>query len=471
MLSFREPIFPLMQGDKLEEDGIATNQAQNRWHGIEQFDDPRKWGTDDVIAPEDLPDYYHKYQAALDDYRNLPSYEGRENKTPYKLYHHSAGETEARVVQDRLDLTPQQRADRAPHKDFNKQSPKVYRRVMGVRDDELMALQDKRYNGPGLTDEENTRLGEKLREQARTVDGHSEIDTSNLEIPRVLDETPYGEFSIEQGGDFDSFYVVDDMGAIIHKKFDTLQEAENFRDKLDMRPPPETINKATGGTVSEGEGGKPEGLLSSVYKKIPANMRIFAETLFGEEGPITEADYSEEDLQFLRREYDKKKAEDLKDEEFARYQLANTQEGDLLTFKDGKIVDSTDKLRAEREEDVAYYDRTKGKTHMAPYDYASEEYDHEGNWVSSTMQSFQDPSYRAGTSLGRFYVVQQDDGSVRIEDTYDWTKAPKDISLTQWLGIVGALKSPEQVGNVIMRLFMPDTARDVNIKLPESEGN
>tara|TARA_R110000823_G_scaffold262030_1_gene382705 strand:+ start:26 stop:736 length:711 start_codon:yes stop_codon:yes gene_type:complete len=209
--------------------------------------------------------------------------------------------------------------------------------------------------------------------------------------------------------------------------------------------------------------------ISDLYNMLPVNARVLMETMLGDKSPITEKDFSEEDLEFYRAEYDKKKAKNESDEASLRSELAVRLESPdrvLGSIKGSdELQDITPKIIRDLENKIKSYDDTRNKTSMSPRDYASKDYEHEGGWVNSIVQSFTDPSYRAGTTLGRFTVMQQEDGSVAIQDTYNWTKAPENISLGEFLGAVRAVKSPEQLGNLFMRLLKPDTNREVNIKL------
>ena len=217
--------------------------------------------------------------------------------------------------------------------------------------------------------------------------------------------------------------------------------------------------------------------ISDLYNKLPVNMRVFAETALGNTSPITEKDFSDGDLQFYRAEYEKKKAKNEREEADLRARLERAgpevpyeklAEGELDQPFTGFM---SPEYRKDLKRKIKSYDDTRGKTSMAPADYASKDYVHEGGWVKSIVQSFTDPSYRAGTTLSQFRVTQQEDGSVSIQDTYDWTAAPENISLKEFLGAVVAVKSPEQLGNLFMRLLKPDVKREVDIKLPELPDN
>ena len=205
--------------------------------------------------------------------------------------------------------------------------------------------------------------------------------------------------------------------------------------------------------------------ISDLYNRLPVNMRVFVETALGNTSPITAEDFSDEDLRFLREKYEKTNAENERAEAYYRAQL------ERATPEAPYAEAGRDQYRKELEDKIKSYDDTRGKTSMHQWDYASKGYKHEGDWVDTIVNSFTDPSYRAGTTLGSFNVIQQEDGSVSIQDTYDWTKAPENISLIEFLSAVTAVKSPEQLGNVFMRLLNPDVSRKVDIKLPDNYSN
>jgi hypothetical protein len=248
-----------------------------------------------------------------------------------------------------------------------------------------------------------------------------------------------------------------------------------------LRKRSQTKKLAEGGQVSEED--------PSFYSKLPVNIRTFLDTVTGSKETITEKDFTPEDLEWLRDEYEKKKALNTIKEDRLKSELMwlpktgvqYSEPKDMDKYKQfitenpegainiGNLKDTTYERRDDLTKKVESYEKTKGKTAMSPSDYASDTYDHEGNWVKSIEQSFNDPSYRAGTTLSQFIVEQQEDGSVLIIDKYDWTKKPEKLSLLDYLGAVRAVKSPEQLGNLFIRMFKPETARNVRIKLPEVE--
>jgi hypothetical protein len=245
---------------------------------------------------------------------------------------------------------------------------------------------------------------------------------------------------------------------------------------------------STGGRISyRAEGGQVSEEDPSFYSKLPVNIRTFLDTVTGSKETITEKDFTPEDLEWLRDEYEKKKALNTIKEDRLKSELMSlpktgvqySEPKDMDKYKQfitenpegainiGNLNDTTYERRDDLTKKVESYEKTKGKTAMSPSDYASDTYDHEGNWVKSIEQSFNDPSYRVGTTLSQFIVEQQEDGSVLIIDKYDWTKKPEKLSLLDYLGAVRAVKSPEQLGNLFIRMFKPETARNVRIKLPE----
>ncbi len=80
------------------------------------------------------------------------------------------------------------------------------------------------------------------------------------------------------------------------------------------------------------------------------------------------------------------------------------------------------------------YDRTRGTTSITdPYKKRREVVDQ--GYLSSLVKSFTDPQYNVATSLGK-YVAKEDNGGLRIKDTYDFN--PKERRMP---GGLAALKN------------------------------
>ena len=205
---------------------------------------------------------------------------------------------------------------------------------------------------------------------------------------------------------------------------------------------------------------------------VPVNFRTFLSTFTGDTSPITESSFTQEDLQFLRNVYDKKKAANLEEEGMYRDILTkyknNPSDGLAYELVDGKLTDTTDRYIQDVRDKLAAYERTKGKTSISYNDYGGNRIDPSNGLGKQLVASFSDdPSYRVATTLGRFNVREDDKGNAYIEDTYDWTD-PKADTADYFKAIPDAITSLEGAGNLIMRSLRPKTARKVRIQLPST---
>jgi hypothetical protein len=214
-----------------------------------------------------------------------------------------------------------------------------------------------------------------------------------------------------------------------------------------------------------------------LYKQIPVNARVFAETVLGAKDPITEEDFTDEDLRYLRRLVDETRAKnEAREAELRsdrdRYR-ANPNLRSYELSEDRSFIDVTDKKREELDRKIKSYEDTRGRTSVDYRDITkTQKSGTEGEFESITKtirDSFLDPAYRAKTTLGRFTAEQQEDGSVVIKDIYDWNQLDQKVSLQDFLdALPGMIRSPRKAGNAFMRLVKPDTSREVNVKLPDN---
>jgi len=139
-------------------------------------------------------------------------------------------------------------------------------------------------------------------------------------------------------------------------------------------------------------------------------------------------------------------------------------------------------LEAERQQElerlergIKSYDTTRGKLSVSyPRKKATEELrerglDSGGGWIDTLIESFSSPETNVSTTLGQFNVIKNDDGTVTIKDKYSWNPVPPDfkLSLKDFLTLTWKYRNnPEALGNVFMRLVLPERERDVEINLP-----
>ena len=197
-------------------------------------------------------------------------------------------------------------------------------------------------------------------------------------------------------------------------------------------------------------------LASAVRRGVPANMRVFAGSMLGDESPITEKNFNPEELQAMRAQIIRRQAENADLEEM--YRTGNSQ-----TFN----ADTGDWVDGDFSKEIASFDDTRGKTAISYDDY---ELSNEQN-ESSLLKSFTDPEYSVQTTLGRYVAHQNEDGSTTIKDVYDWNDA--DVSKLSTKDIFNAFansKNARHIGNLAARLLKPNIKRPVEVNLGHLEG-
>lgn len=208
-----------------------------------------------------------------------------------------------------------------------------------------------------------------------------------------------------------------------------------------------------------------QGLAESLYKKIPVNMRVFGESLLGSRAPITEKDFSDEDLQFIKQAYLKKKANNDSNEQLLRRELVSGT--GWAADEQGNLVDSTAEYRKNVQRALDTYIKTKDKTSLGYSDYDNSGIPQGGGWLKQVAGSFNDPAYRTATTLGSFNVHEDPEHGLIVKDKYDWESvkaSPGEV----FSAFLQGSASPEELGNALMRTIRPDVSRDVRIKLPQN---
>ena len=182
-------------------------------------------------------------------------------------------------------------------------------------------------------------------------------------------------------------------------------------------------------------------IVHSAYKAaVPVNARILIDTARGVTSPITEADFSPEELTSLRSLYEKKQQGNAAWK--ARLTAEVTKnEADYNAAPEMRLVDSiTGKPNPDgmtgaklapmpyadyvgnKQNAIASFDRTKDKTSISYSDYdgmAAPTFD---SPMTSIHKSYVDPAYRLKTILGNFTVKETPDGPIAT-DTYKFDAA------------------------------------------------
>jgi hypothetical protein len=179
--------------------------------------------------------------------------------------------------------------------------------------------------------------------------------------------------------------------------------------------------------------------LSYLWKTaVPVNARILAGTMAGDTNPITEANFSPEELAALKNlhayvknknamfekeltlktpaEYAKKPETELVDS-FGGTGI-NLSQSNSYTSRAVPYADYVNRIAARR----ASYNKTRGKTSVQYNDYpdgsAAPTFD---GWLNSVWKSYTDPAYRMKTVLGSFNAYDTPQGT-EIKDQYNFDK-------------------------------------------------
>lgn len=229
-------------------------------------------------------------------------------------------------------------------------------------------------------------------------------------------------------------------------------------------------------------------LLKSAYQAVvPSNARMFIDTAMGERGDITEKDFSKDELSLLKTMYQNKQ----KQNESRRQEIANKlsmSEKEYLKNPERKFVAQTTPEGREivsgvpmsyaeylqkTKNELASFDKTKGKTSINYYDYpdgkSAPTFD---SWLKSAWKSYTDPDYRLKTILGSFNVYDTPEGAV-AKDQYNFDKKDfykmtygVDLDKDNLLDIWKKSNGPVDFLDMMMIKKQPRASRNVNIKLP-----
>lgn len=205
-----------------------------------------------------------------------------------------------------------------------------------------------------------------------------------------------------------------------------------------------------------------EGGIGELYKKIPTNLRLFGEYLAGVESPITEKDFTTEELDLIRNQ--------------------------IIAQKINNEVLEDEYRKAGDADAVETFKTTRGRTSVSPYDiqesglprtkttfgrsYLSGGSGSVDKGWEDALRSLDDPRYTVATSLGKYTAEDVDDG-FRIRENYDFNRGASDRpspiqdveSFDQLKNLLTNMQAtPEVVGETLANLIKSDP-RAVDIRL------
>ena len=228
--------------------------------------------------------------------------------------------------------------------------------------------------------------------------------------------------------------------------------------------------------------------LRSLYKKIPTNARLFLENLAGIDRPITNKDFTDDELIEMMIAIEKTKEHNDRQEMSLRQKIGNQSYASVSDYRDDP----------RKKEALESYEKTRGRTSVNPYNklpHYTEKGDRvtdtltgdvDKGWIDSLTGSFTDPKYVVDTSLGRYKAhderVNPEKYNYRIEDTYNFNRGrDSEEPLPSHLfgrnedgdfGIIDhVLYSPEIAGEYLYNLFRTkDRPVDIRLESKKSGG-
>ena len=228
------------------------------------------------------------------------------------------------------------------------------------------------------------------------------------------------------------------------------------------------------------------GVLNQLYKTVvPTNARILIDTIRGQTAPLTEVDFSSDELDALRQMYNQKNVKN----EARRQSLANKLSISRKDYEKNPEIDWAfsengngqlgNPVRLPYDEYIQRvtrqlnsFDNTKGKTSIGYNDYpdgsaapTSE------SWLDSVWRSYTDPAFRMKTILGHFNVFDTPEGRQAVDqykfDASDYYRNfykidPSTAPVTEMLQ---KAKGPVDLLDMMMIKKFPRASRPVKINL------
>ena len=224
----------------------------------------------------------------------------------------------------------------------------------------------------------------------------------------------------------------------------------------------------------------PEGIMAGLYKRIPTNVRLLAENLVGVERPITNQDFTNDELiemAFLaqrQREANVLKEQRLKDLLTRNLEAASNPK----KYEDSSILEGSSSDIADLEKALKSFADTRGKTSISPYSEVGEERIDRGRAVDkgyfdSLKSTFTDPRYGVATTLGEYNIFKTPqtgpvDFTGQIRDTYNFNKVERNLPSNPIKAVRRMAISPEILGEYLANIVGTED-RPINVELKRKQ--
>ena len=232
-----------------------------------------------------------------------------------------------------------------------------------------------------------------------------------------------------------------------------------------------------------------DGLFSSIYKAaVPVNARMVLEHLAGSKAPITEKDFTPEELAALRQAIAETQQGNADREAVYRANLKKTKKEyeqnpeyyPRNLFGDTNYPEGAKPYKVWKEEQkraVQSFEKTRDKTSIGYGSYDIKSGDMAApvgqDWLDAIYQSYTDPAFRMAATLGSANYYDKKGQTPYVSDTYGFTPHPEaydgykpNMSV---LDIINTFKgTPGAMFEVLASKIAPHR-RTVNIALPPEQ--
>ena len=248
-----------------------------------------------------------------------------------------------------------------------------------------------------------------------------------------------------------------------------------------------------------------ESLLQQAYKVIPTNVRLLLEYAAGATSPITEKDFTQEELQEMVRVIEKQRGRNTNTENQLRqmaesglpYRELETPEGfkgltEFFGESDKVYVDFKGNFVDQKFVDAINNDKEFKDALMKRVNYALGSYENSRDTVTvggpsyyrsdvnypagyeGFVEKLQDPTYQVQTTVGQFKSRDNENlTGYNVTDNYNFNSGElgydsnEDITLED---IWNSRNQPQQMAELLARYLRPEGNRPVNINIPRDTG-
>jgi len=234
-----------------------------------------------------------------------------------------------------------------------------------------------------------------------------------------------------------------------------------------------------------------DGLFSSLYKSVvPVNARMALEHFTGTTAPITEKDFTPEELIALRQAIEGTQKFNADREAYHRANLKKTkkeyEQKPELMFRPSPIEGNPDRqIQAPipyqewldiQKKAVQSFEKTKNKTSFGYGSYDVKSGDMAApvgqSWLDAIYQSYTDPAFRMASTIGSANYYDKKGQVPYVQDTYGFSAHPEAYGDTSKMSNMDIIRNFGSTPATMLELLASRLApqrRPVNISLPNQE--